>query len=80
MNPNSTLQNYIFILSEFTSRKLDDLLSLEQRNLESKLAVVSTGSFFIRHIVFTPLKSQYKNIKYYLEESHLGNLSHWFYL
>jgi hypothetical protein len=75
-NPNSTLQNYIFILSEFTSRKLDDLLSLEQRNLESKLAVVSTGSFFIRHIVFTPLKSQHKNIKYYLDESPLGNLSH----
>ena len=56
------------MLSKITSRKLDDLLSLEQRNLESKLALVFTCSFFVQHIVFTLLKSKYEYFRYYLNK------------
>jgi hypothetical protein len=48
---NSTLQGYIFIFSKFTSGKLGYLLSLE-RPLESKLALVSACSFFVRDGLF----------------------------
>jgi hypothetical protein len=77
---HSYLQNDIFILTKFTPRKLGNLLSFQQRNLQSKLAVVSARPVFIRRTVFTVLKNTNKHIKDHPQDSCLACLSHWFYL
>ena len=69
---NSTVQNDLFIRSKSPSRTLDHLLSLE-RNVESKLALVSPGAVCIQQPISIALKSQC--IKNYSEGRSLGRLS-----
>jgi len=56
---------------------LGHLLSLQQRNLQSKLAVVSARPVFIGRTVFTVLKNTNKHIKDHPQESYILSCTAW---